>query len=240
MRVTMDGERLVPGIERVWPRVDVLVANPRFLARVSGRASVEEGLRVVQAAGPQRVAATLGAGGAIGLADGRLVRAPGFAVPVVDTNGAGDVFHGAVAFGELRGWPFEWVLAFANAVAALKCRALGGRRGIPGLSEVGEFLAPPGEAWRTTDREGGLYVSYDLRSADLREMARTAEAVGIDTLFVPDHLLFRKSPPANVMQVNMPEGRPAASGRHGQSSPPSPRRRAASISAARVRGAATS
>ena len=146
MRVTMDGERVVPGIERVWPRVDVLVGNPRFLARVSGRASVEEGLRIVQAAGPRRVAATLGAGGAIGLADGRLVRAPGFAVPVVDTNGAGDVFHGAVAFGELRDWPFEWVLAFANAVAALKCRALGGRRGIPRLPEVGEFLAGHGAA----------------------------------------------------------------------------------------------
>ena len=36
-------------------------------------------------------------------------------------------------------------------------------------------------------------------------MARTAEAVGIDTLFLPDHLLFRKSPPDNLMQVNMPE-----------------------------------
>jgi sugar/nucleoside kinase (ribokinase family) len=32
---------------------------------------------------------------------------------------AGDVFHGAVAFGELRDWPFEWILVFANAVAAM-------------------------------------------------------------------------------------------------------------------------
>jgi sulfofructose kinase len=140
MRVTMDGERVVEGIDQVWPAVDVLVCNPRFVAQVTGRADVEDGLRALTARGPARVAATLAADGAIGLENGHWVRAPGFAVPVVDTNGAGDVFHGACAVGELRGWPFEWTLTFASAVAAMKCRSLGGRRGIPRLAEVVAFL----------------------------------------------------------------------------------------------------
>src|SRR5262245_1543519 len=144
MRVTMDGERVVDGIDAVWPRVHLLACNPRFVAQVSGRADVEEGLRALAARGPVRVAATLGAEGAIGLEGRRVVRAPGFAVPVVDTNGAGDVFHGACAVGELRRWPFEWTLTFANAVAAMKCRHLGGRRGIPRLAEVATFLAERG------------------------------------------------------------------------------------------------
>jgi sulfofructose kinase len=144
MRVTMDGERVVDGIDAVWPAVDLLACNPRFLAQISGRTDVEDGLRALAAQGPARVAATLGAEGAIGLEDGRVVRAPGFDVLVVDTNGAGDVFHGACAVGELRGWPFEWTLTFANAVAALKCRTLGGRRGIPRLPEVGTFLVERG------------------------------------------------------------------------------------------------
>ena len=54
---------------------------------------------------------------------------------------------------------------------------------------------------------GTLGHGRPVRWADLREMARTAEAVGVDTLFLPDHLLFRKSPPDNLMQVNMPEGK---------------------------------
>jgi alkanesulfonate monooxygenase SsuD/methylene tetrahydromethanopterin reductase-like flavin-dependent oxidoreductase (luciferase family) len=54
---------------------------------------------------------------------------------------------------------------------------------------------------------GALGEGRPVRWTDLREMARTAEAVGVDTLFVPDHLLFRKSPPDNLMQVNMPEGK---------------------------------
>ena len=70
------------------------------------------------------------------------MHAPGFSVsPVVDTNGAGDVFHGACAVGELRGWSLDWTLTFANAVAAMKCRKLGGRAGIPTIMEVRAFLA---------------------------------------------------------------------------------------------------
>jgi alkanesulfonate monooxygenase SsuD/methylene tetrahydromethanopterin reductase-like flavin-dependent oxidoreductase (luciferase family) len=54
---------------------------------------------------------------------------------------------------------------------------------------------------------GALGEGRPVRWADLREMALTAEAVGVDTLFVPDHLLFRRSPPDNLMQVSMPEGK---------------------------------
>ena len=144
IRVTMDGERVVDGIDAVWPGVDLLVCNPRFIAQVNGGASLEDGLRALAARGPARVAATLGAEGAIGLEGGRFVRTPGFAVPVVDTNGAGDVFHGACVVGELRDWPLQWTLIFANAVAAMKCRTLGGRRGIPRLGETADFLAARG------------------------------------------------------------------------------------------------
>jgi len=145
MRITMDGERIAPGIEKVWPRVDLLVCNPRFLAAATGTSDPEAGLRAIAARGPARVAVTLAEKGVLGLAEGRFVRVPGFPVsPVVDTNGAGDVFHGACAVGELRDWPLAWTLTFANAVAALKCRSLGGRAGIPGLPETLAFLAERG------------------------------------------------------------------------------------------------
>ncbi|MBI2001866.1 MAG: hypothetical protein HYS69_11890, partial [candidate division NC10 bacterium] len=130
--------------EAVWPQVDLLVCNPRFVGLITGRATVEEGLQELARGGPSRVAVTLAEDGALGLEEGRWVRIPGFRVPVVDTNGAGDVFHGACALGELRAWPLEWTLAFASAVAAMKCRALGGRRGIPRLPEVIAFLEAHG------------------------------------------------------------------------------------------------
>jgi len=146
MRVTMDGERIVPGIEAVWPKVDLLVANPRFVRGTTGHAALEDGLCELADRGPGRVAVTLAEDGALGYEAGRFVRVPGFRVHAVDTNGAGDVFHGACAMGELRDWPLAWVLTFASAVAAMKCRSLGGRRGIPRLPEVRDFLSTHGHA----------------------------------------------------------------------------------------------
>jgi sugar/nucleoside kinase (ribokinase family) len=63
---------------------------------------------------------------------------------VVDTTGAGDVFHGAFLYGLLQGWEARDILQFANAVSALKCTCLGGRTGIPRIEEVWRFLAARG------------------------------------------------------------------------------------------------
>lgn len=64
----------------------------------------------------------------------------GFEVKVVDTTGAGDVFHGAFAYAIANKYPIEKAVIFANAVAALKCTAEGGRDGIPSLQEVENFM----------------------------------------------------------------------------------------------------
>ena len=54
---------------------------------------------------------------------------------------------------------------------------------------------------------GALADGRTARWSDLREMAQAAEAVGFDTLFVPDHLLFRQSPSDNAVLVDMPAGK---------------------------------
>jgi len=50
------------------------------------------------------------------------------------------VFHGAFAYGLALGYGLAENLRFASAVAALKCRALGGRTGIPSFAEAREFM----------------------------------------------------------------------------------------------------
>jgi sugar/nucleoside kinase (ribokinase family) len=82
----------------------------------------------------------LGHDGAVALVEGQFVYVKGFEVKAVDTTGAGDVFHAGFIYGLLQNWEVADILRFANAVAALKCRDLGGRRGIPSLEEVQKFL----------------------------------------------------------------------------------------------------
>ncbi len=87
---------------------------------------------------------TAGRAGAYAVAGDDAWHQPAFPVAVRDTTGAGDVFHGAYLFGVLQGWELRRTVAFAAAAAALKCRALGGRAGIPTLAETARFLVERG------------------------------------------------------------------------------------------------
>jgi sugar/nucleoside kinase (ribokinase family) len=71
---------------------------------------------------------------------------PAFAVDVVDTNGCGDVFHGAYASCLARGMPMSERVRFAAAAAAIKATCVGGQKGIPTRGEVEQFLKAPGRS----------------------------------------------------------------------------------------------
>lgn len=72
--------------------------------------------------------------------DGEIVRQRAYIVDdFVDSTGAGDVFHGAYLYGLISGFGLKERLEFASMTAALKCRRLGGRLGIPTLKEVEQF-----------------------------------------------------------------------------------------------------
>jgi sulfofructose kinase len=62
-------------------------------------------------------------------------------VPVVDTTGAGDIFHAGFIYGLLHDWPLERQLDFACAAAALNCTASGARGGIQTVEDVEKLMA---------------------------------------------------------------------------------------------------
>ncbi len=139
--VSFDAERVFPGTEELVRQTDFLVAGEEFPALLTGAGEPEEALRRIWRMGPRVAAMTLGARGAIAFDGERLHRSPAFPVEAVDTTGAGDVFHAGFVFGVLQRYPLPPTLRFANALAAMSCRRLGGRAGLPRLEEVEEFLA---------------------------------------------------------------------------------------------------
>jgi sulfofructose kinase len=62
-----------------------------------------------------------------------------FEVVVVDTTGAGDIFHGAFTYAIAKKYSVKQSMEFASAVAALKCTHMGGRS-VPDLHTVEKFL----------------------------------------------------------------------------------------------------
>ncbi len=143
MPTVIDVERVRPGIEELLAQIDIIIAAREFPGEWTGQ-SLGTALHTLAREFPAAlVCATLGAEGSLAVCQGREIRTPGFRVPVVDTTGAGDVFRG----GFIAAWlkeegeaEVEDVLRYANAAAALKCRALGARQGIPRAPEVDALL----------------------------------------------------------------------------------------------------
>ncbi|OIT38542.1 PREDICTED: ribokinase-like [Nicotiana attenuata] len=82
----------------------------------------------------------------IGTVSGRLLVGTAEKIPtseLVDTTGAGDAFVGAVLYSLCANLPPERMLTFAAQVAAIGCRALGARAGLPHLRDprLQPFLA---------------------------------------------------------------------------------------------------
>lgn len=86
------------------------------------------------------VSVTVGTEGCMWLEDKDVMHQPSFRVKAVDTTGAGDVFHGALALCLSRGNSFAEAARFASAAAALKCTKPGGREGIPDENTLLGFL----------------------------------------------------------------------------------------------------
>lgn len=140
MTVSIDAGTFVPGIEQLLELADIVIASETFARRYTGRSGVEAAVRKLFTGRCKFSAVTMGGDGSVGF-DGREVfRCPAFRVNVVDTTGAGDVFHGAFVFEYLRGGTWPGCLQFASAAAALKCTRFGGRAGIPDLKATEAFL----------------------------------------------------------------------------------------------------
>ncbi|MYA76163.1 MAG: hypothetical protein F4Y17_00785 [Gemmatimonadetes bacterium] len=117
-----------------------MIASRVFAEALTGRSDPAEAAESLTGYGSSVMVVTLGEEGSYTLAEGRSFHTPAFPVEVVDTTGAGDVFHGAYTFGLLQDWSLEKTAVFSSAVAALSCTRLGGRTGIPDLSRAMDFL----------------------------------------------------------------------------------------------------
>ncbi|MBN1658772.1 MAG: sugar kinase [Anaerolineae bacterium] len=141
VKVCFDGNHPREGLEALLPLVDWLVVAGPFPKEYTGKANPHTAAHTLLALGPELLVVTLGERGCEVWTQDQHVAVPGFQVDAVDTTGAGDAFHGGFLYAMCQGWDVVQAARFANAVAALNCRALGGRRGLPGLKEVEALLA---------------------------------------------------------------------------------------------------
>jgi sugar/nucleoside kinase (ribokinase family) len=130
-----------PATEVLLERADHLIIGVGLGRQVTGQ---EDPLRIATALARTDRACCAVTAGAQGCwyseYGGRVRHFPAFSVPVVDTTGCGDVFHGAYAASIARGDGVDRAIEVATATAALKATPPGGRAGIPDRPTVERFL----------------------------------------------------------------------------------------------------
>lgn len=134
-----------PGVERLLALTDIMIPSEEFALGHTGEESAEEAAkRLFDTYSPRVVVITRGKRGGL-LYDGKEIRRyPVYPARVVDSNGSGDVFHGAFAAALAKGYDFERCCHFSSAVSALKCEGIGARESVPELATVKNFLKENG------------------------------------------------------------------------------------------------
>jgi sugar/nucleoside kinase (ribokinase family) len=141
LAVIADLDEIYPGVDALIEKIDYLIVSRDFPARLTGEKNLMKALREIQVRyGCRLAAATLGQDGVVAWNGTASQHMPAYRVPVVDTTGAGDIFHAGFIFALLRGWPLKRQLDFACAAAAMNCMAEGARGGITTLDAVLNFM----------------------------------------------------------------------------------------------------
>ena len=126
------------------PFSDILICGSGFAEALTGEEELQAAGLSALNYGPSLVVITQGEKGSFTFTRKEHFHTPSFPVDVIDTTGAGDVFHGAFIFGLLQKWELETTALFASAASAIECTFLGGRSSIPGYSQVINFLRERG------------------------------------------------------------------------------------------------
>lgn len=141
IKVVLDAGTMRKGSKDLVSLVNTLIASEGFAhPLLDDDTSPQKSIEALRELGPDDVVITLGSKGSVGWNGRQWFEQKAYPVRAVDTTGAGDVYHGAYVYGLLKDWDMGQCMRFASAVAAIKCKMIGARQGIPSIEEVHDFM----------------------------------------------------------------------------------------------------
>ncbi|UCD56223.1 MAG: carbohydrate kinase family protein, partial [Candidatus Hydrogenedentota bacterium] len=98
--ISVEANALYPGLEELLDTGNIFISSREIMSDLSNKQdTLEAGEKVMAEYKLDQVVVTCGAEGSVAVTPGQTRSASGFKVEVVDTTGAGDVFHGAYLYG---------------------------------------------------------------------------------------------------------------------------------------------
>ncbi|MBN1303370.1 MAG: hypothetical protein JXA13_02970 [Anaerolineales bacterium] len=136
----LDAGSVHTGTQALANKVDYLVCSEKFSRQWTEQTDTGSALSQLASLAPW-VVITLGSSGLVWTCQDGSGQIPAFPVAAVDTTGAGDCFHGALAASLVLGRAWLEALRYASAAAALCCMRLGARPALPTHKDVLTLLS---------------------------------------------------------------------------------------------------
>lgn len=120
----LDAGSVHEGTELLFDKVDWLITSKKYALTKTDSQDLDSALQKLSRLNPKTVI-TNGEHGCLYSINGSTGKIPGLSIECIDSNGAGDVFHGAFAHALSQQRPHLECLAFANEIAAKSCQRVG-------------------------------------------------------------------------------------------------------------------
>ena len=144
-KVLYDCGGLYDGVEKLLALTDIMIPSEEFSLGHTGCATAEEAAKkLYETYYPEVVVITQGKKGGLLYNGNDIINYPIYPAKVVDSNGSGDVFHGAFAAAVAKGYDYLKCCHFSSAVSGIKCMGVGARESVPDFETTKKYLKENG------------------------------------------------------------------------------------------------
>lgn len=141
VKISLDAGTLYPGVDAILSDIDILIASEDFARTLTKESDLAKAVMIIhELHHPEILVVTAGKEGGYYLDNDEVHHYNAYRVEAVDTNGAGDTFHGAFLYAYLNGYTIQEACRFASATSALKCQKAGMRDALPTKEEITAFI----------------------------------------------------------------------------------------------------
>ena len=145
VKVLYDCGGLYDGVEELLALTDIMIPSEEFaMGHTGSDNAIDAAKKLYEKYRPEVVVVTRGKLGGVMFDGNTVAEYPIYPADVVDSNGSGDVFHGAFATGLVKGFDFLKCCHFSSAVSAIKCMGVGARESVPDFDTVKKYMKENG------------------------------------------------------------------------------------------------
>lgn len=145
VKVLYDCGGLYDGVEKLLALTDIMIPSEEFSLGHTGCKTAEDAAKkLYETYNPEVIVITQGKKGGLLYDGSAIINYPIYPAKVVDSNGSGDVFHGAFAAAVVKGYNYLKCCHFSSAVSAIKCMGVGARESVPDFETTKNYLKENG------------------------------------------------------------------------------------------------